>query len=139
MPTREDYIKADNFHPSHCMSRWKSKVVTLIDTPRFGRVRKCKNCGAEQMESVAGFRLDKELRELCVEKKPSTEQDSKIKPHINDVALAFHNYHERVRRVSREYLRHPKKYREELSDTQQSLKDKLESMGLASLIDWTQE
>lgn len=64
---------------------------------------------------------------------------SKPTPHINDVALAFHQYHESVRRICRDHLREPRKYAEGLSETQQTLKTKLESMGLAAGIDWTVE
>ena len=64
---------------------------------------------------------------------------TKDKPYIDDVALAFHLYHESVRRTCRDHLRHPKKYREELDVAQRILKNALSKMKLAALIDWTEK
>lgn len=61
------------------------------------------------------------------------------KPHIDDVALAFHHFHESVRRTCREQLRHPKKMREELTKAQKTLKSQMAKMRLAALIDWTEK
>jgi hypothetical protein len=52
-------------HPSHKMTPWESTIITLIDTPRFGRTRKCSECGAEQAETVAGKAMHDELRLPC--------------------------------------------------------------------------
>jgi hypothetical protein len=52
-------------HPSHKMTKWKSSIVTLIATSRFGRIRKCKRCEAEQAETVAGKAMHPELRKPC--------------------------------------------------------------------------
>ena len=61
------------------------------------------------------------------------------KPHIDEVALAFHCYHEAIRRVCREYLRHPETFKLEATLVQTRLKDQLAQMKLASLIDWTEK
>ncbi len=60
-------------------------------------------------------------------------------PHIDDVTEVFHCFHESVSRTCRDHLRHPKKYREELSRAQQTLKTQLTKMKLAVLIDWTEK
>lgn len=52
-------------HATHDMSRWRSDMITLIDTPRFGRIRKCKKCGYEQAETAAGADWDSELGQPC--------------------------------------------------------------------------
>jgi hypothetical protein len=54
-----------DIHPSHQMSEWKSTIVTLCDTPRFGRLRKCTGCGAEHAETVAGKAFEDDLFEPC--------------------------------------------------------------------------
>lgn len=54
-------------HPSHKMGEWKSTIVTLTETPRFGKIRKCVNCGAEQAHTVAGDAMHDQLHRPCVE------------------------------------------------------------------------
>ena len=54
-------------HPTHEMSEWESTVVTLISTPRFGSIRQCKNCGAEQAKTVAGQAMQDKLALPCAE------------------------------------------------------------------------
>lgn len=41
-------------HESHDMTPWRSTIVTIIATPRFGEFRKCRLCDAEQAKTVAG-------------------------------------------------------------------------------------
>jgi hypothetical protein len=41
-------------HSSHKMSEWESAIVTIIVISRFGSIRRCINCGAEQVETAAG-------------------------------------------------------------------------------------
>jgi len=53
-------------HPSHEMTEWESTIVTIISTSRFGKFRKCKNCGAEQAETVAGKAMHEELKNPCL-------------------------------------------------------------------------
>lgn len=55
-----------NPHPSHDMTQWKSTIVTLISTSRFGRWRKCRNCGAEHAYTSAGEAMHDELYKKCV-------------------------------------------------------------------------
>lgn len=52
-------------HESHEMSEWESTILTLADTPRFGSIRECKNCGAEHAKTVAGEAHHDELFEPC--------------------------------------------------------------------------
>ena len=52
-------------HGSHEMTEWENSVVTLIATSRFGSIRECKKCGAEQAETVCGKGTHKELNEPC--------------------------------------------------------------------------
>jgi hypothetical protein len=64
------YLREKDIHPSHKMSEWRSTIVTLIETPRFGSIRKCLNCGAEHAKTVAGEGLHDELADPC----PFTEE-----------------------------------------------------------------
>ncbi len=52
-------------HSSHDMTEWRSSIVTLIETPRFGTIRECKNCGAEHAKTAAGEDMHDELLEPC--------------------------------------------------------------------------
>lgn len=52
-------------HPSHDMTEWESTIVTIIETPRFGMFRKCKNCEAEQAVTAAGEGFHAELKYPC--------------------------------------------------------------------------
>jgi hypothetical protein len=63
----DDLQVGDGFkpHPSHKMTEWESTVVTLIDTPRFGKLRRCEYCKAEEAESVSGHRAHLGLAEPC--------------------------------------------------------------------------
>jgi hypothetical protein len=54
-------------HPSHRMTEWRSTVVTITETSRFGRIRQCENCGAEEAETVCGHAAHEELGEPCTE------------------------------------------------------------------------
>lgn len=53
-------------HPSHDMTEWRSTIVTLIETPRFGTIRECKNCCAEHAKTAAGEGMHDELLEPCL-------------------------------------------------------------------------
>ena len=55
----------EEIHSSHDMEDWRDTIVTIISTPRFGRIRSCKNCGAEQAETAAGADMFDELRYPC--------------------------------------------------------------------------
>lgn len=63
-----EYRMDREIHPSHRMGIWTSDVVNLVGTPRFGRVRACKDCEGEQAETVAGHGTDPQLREPCYER-----------------------------------------------------------------------
>lgn len=52
-------------HESHDMTEWEPSVVTIIETPRFGRIRQCKHCGGEQAETASGKGTHDELLKQC--------------------------------------------------------------------------
>lgn len=52
-------------HKSHRMTKWEGSIVTIISTPRFGRIRRCKKCLAEQVETAAGKAMHEELKHPC--------------------------------------------------------------------------
>ena len=52
-------------HPSHDMTDWEHTIVMLVSTSRFGKFRMCKNCEAEQAETVAGKAMHDELKYPC--------------------------------------------------------------------------
>jgi len=54
-------------HPSHEMTDWRSVTVTISETSRFGRIRKCAKCEAEHAETVCGQAAHEELDEPCAE------------------------------------------------------------------------
>jgi hypothetical protein len=54
-------------HPSHVMGESFSDIRAPVSTPRFCNVRECTLCGAEEVESVAGYHFDSELRHICQE------------------------------------------------------------------------
>lgn len=58
-------ILMDKIHPSHKMTAWRSTIVTLISTSRFGEIRNCKKCGGEQARTVAGSGTHPELLVKC--------------------------------------------------------------------------
>jgi hypothetical protein len=53
-------------HPTHEMTEWESAIVTLLETSRFGSIRECKNCGAEEAQTSAGHRAHTELAYRCL-------------------------------------------------------------------------
>jgi hypothetical protein len=61
------FIHDDNWqpHPTHVMTDWKSTIVTIIATARFGELRMCKNCEAEEARTVSGHACHDELKEPC--------------------------------------------------------------------------
>jgi len=52
-------------HKSHQMNEWESAIVTIISTARFGSIRECKNCGAEEARTVCGHAAHDELDCSC--------------------------------------------------------------------------
>lgn len=52
-------------HPTHKMTEWRSTIVTLISTSRFGEIRKCSDCGAEEAKTVCGHAMHDELKQPC--------------------------------------------------------------------------
>jgi hypothetical protein len=58
------------------MGEWESSIVSISGTPRFGSIRKCKNCGAEHAKTVCGEAIHEELEMRCPDA-PSTAQDKK--------------------------------------------------------------
>jgi hypothetical protein len=54
-------------HESHDMTPWKSTIVTLISTPRFGSIRSCRKCGAEHAKTVCGEDCHSQLITKCPE------------------------------------------------------------------------
>jgi hypothetical protein len=55
----------EKVHPSHRMTKWEGAVVTLIATARFGEIRSCKLCAAEEARTVAGHAAHPELARKC--------------------------------------------------------------------------
>ena len=54
-------------HKSHDMTPWESTIVTLISTPRFGQIRRCRKCKAEHAKTVCGEDCHPELIRKCPE------------------------------------------------------------------------
>jgi hypothetical protein len=52
-------------HESHKMTEWEETIVTLISTPRFGQIRRCENCDAEQAKTVCGEDYHDSLLHKC--------------------------------------------------------------------------
>lgn len=53
-------------HATHKMEDWKSTIVTHSSgNSRFGKERKCSECGAIQIQSVGGKETEDELLEAC--------------------------------------------------------------------------
>lgn len=55
----------NEIHQSHDMSKWENTIITITSTPRFGKIRVCKKCGAEQAETVCGVEIQDELQKPC--------------------------------------------------------------------------
>ena len=55
-------------YKSHEMTDWRSTIVTLVSTSRFGQIRSCKNCGAEQAKTVSGADSHPEIFKPCLDK-----------------------------------------------------------------------
>ena len=53
-------------HPSHDMTDWENTIITISCTPRFGRIRECRQCGGEHAETVAGKAIHDGLRYECI-------------------------------------------------------------------------
>lgn len=70
------YPKGWEPHSSHKMGEWENTIVQLASTPRFGSIRRCLNCEAEQAEAVAGRAAHRELTKACpaVPDTPSTNE-----------------------------------------------------------------
>jgi hypothetical protein len=56
-------------HASHDMTDWRGTTVTLLETSRFGEIRKCRACGAEEAKTAAGEAHHDELEEECPSQK----------------------------------------------------------------------
>lgn len=54
-----------NPHPSHVMTEWERTIITLVATSRFGSIRECKNCGAEEAKTACGHAAWDELCYPC--------------------------------------------------------------------------
>ena len=54
-------------HTSHEMTAWDHTIVTLVATARFGRIRHCRKCLAEQAETVCGAQSSPRLSRPCTE------------------------------------------------------------------------
>lgn len=52
-------------HSSHEMTEWRSTIVTIISTSRFGEIRTCGKCGGEQARTVAGSGTHDILKIKC--------------------------------------------------------------------------
>ena len=55
----------NHIHNSHDMTEWRGSIVTLINTSRFGQIRECKKCGAEEVITAAGSAMHDELKFEC--------------------------------------------------------------------------
>ena len=53
-------------HNSHDMTEWEDTIVTIGCTPRFGSLRKCKNCEGEHAKTVAGEYMTPKLSRECL-------------------------------------------------------------------------
>jgi hypothetical protein len=49
------------------MTEWESTIVTIISTSRFGEIRECTTCGAEEARTVSGHVAHDELNSKCVD------------------------------------------------------------------------
>lgn len=65
MTTMKTKRRRINIHPTHRMTKWRSTIVTIIATPRFGRLRECKKCGLEQAETGQGYFTNGPLLSPC--------------------------------------------------------------------------
>lgn len=52
-------------HPSHDMIEWEGGSVTIFATSRFGEIRYCRRCKAEQARTAAGEAMHEELSRPC--------------------------------------------------------------------------
>lgn len=48
------------------MTDWESSLVTVAETARFGRMRRCKRCRAEHAYTVRGEAMRDELYRACL-------------------------------------------------------------------------
>ena len=54
-------------HESHDMTEWENTIVTISSTSRFGDIRECKKCTAEEARTVCGHAAHNELSKPCSE------------------------------------------------------------------------
>lgn len=52
-------------HKSHKMTEWRSTIVTLLETSRFGSIRECEVCEAEHAQTACGEAHHPELDRPC--------------------------------------------------------------------------
>jgi len=83
-------------HPSHDMSPWRSTVVTLVETPRFGEVRKCRRCGAEHARTVAGEAMHEELRQMCEDVADLWAAWERLEADLAELSAQMSEIHERL-------------------------------------------
>ena len=56
-------------HKSHRMSKWRSAIISTEISDRFGEIRNCKHCNAEQAKTVTGTHTHQELYIECPNRK----------------------------------------------------------------------
>ena len=54
-------------HRTQEMTKWESSIITLIATARFGQIRQCVHCEAEEAKTACGHKAHEELNFLCEE------------------------------------------------------------------------
>lgn len=84
MPKSESFIKKEReIHPSHTMSEWRSTIISMPNSDRFGQIRVCEACEAEQAKTVTGTFTHKELWSACpynvIVSKPATAKKKEEK------------------------------------------------------------
>lgn len=66
METSKGVVNKIHAHKTHDMTPWRSSIVTLSATPRFGRLRECRNCGGEHAITIAGEKMHDVLYSKCI-------------------------------------------------------------------------
>lgn len=80
-------------HPSHEMGEWESTIVTIYSTPRYGKLRRCVKCEAEEAETAAGKVKHPELFWECgmTEAQAATyslkKENEALKAKVKDLEL----------------------------------------------------
>lgn len=79
-------------HASHRMGRWFTDVRAPAGTPRFYGVRRCKGCGAEEIEHAAGQFTDEDLGKPCQEGKKQPVKHSEFQRGVRAAADVARSY-----------------------------------------------